>query len=390
MKRNSRILFLFMFFLLIFLNSITGVEIGGYFEYQYSVMNLEKSESLNLNKLRLDFKYEKSPRVTFNADFVIENYNGLTEIPVRYFVPEYVHPVLPFFQYYLPEYYVYENRQYLDNGYISIYSKLINLRLGKQQLNWGVGYFWRPVDLFNYRDVIQPDYEKEGINAVKLEIPFTGFWKIQATYIPEENYENSQHALRLKGHLLNFDLELFTIEARHNSVTNLTVGQLEEKIELYGGTLSGQIFGFGAWGEYGYRSFDGFKEGYSRYILGLDYTFGFQTYFMLEWYKNDEVKTFEQRYRYERWIDYAYGFTNVLGSEYFGLYLNHPLTDLMEFSVSGIYNGDDSSSLINIELLYNLENNAELRVFYFEGFGDENTEFSIVPESIYLYLRYYF
>jgi len=46
------------------------------------------------------------------------------------------------------------------------------LRIGKQQLPWGAGYSWNPTDIFNAKDPLDSTYERVGLNAFQLQVPF--------------------------------------------------------------------------------------------------------------------------------------------------------------------------------------------------------------------------
>ena len=385
MKRFSIIIFILLGLMI----QTNALDLNGYFEYRYSMFNMEKTENSNMNKFRFDFKFDKGKKVTLNGDFIIETYNGFNEFEIMNFLPEYTYSEIEWYLLFIPDTFELEDRSYLDNGYISIYTKYFNLRLGKQQLNWGVGYFWRPTDLFNTRDIIEPEYEKEGVNAVKFEILFTGFWSLELTYLPSDNFELSDKAVRLKGELLGFDIELFKIDTWQDTFKEFPISMQEKKV-VFGGTLNGELFSIGSWLEYGFHSIHKFEKGYSTYVLGFDYTFEFQTYIMGEYFRNDEAIQDTTEYSVVDWLDYISEFRTTLGPEYAAMVIMQPLGDLMELSVSGITNLHDESVLLSFDYIYNFEENVELELIYVTGFGEKDTEFKLVPETMFAYFRFYF
>jgi hypothetical protein len=53
-------------------------------------------------------------------------------------------------------------------------AKAVYLRVGKQVLQWGRGYFWQPTDLINInkKDFLNLSFNREGVFGLKAHVPF--------------------------------------------------------------------------------------------------------------------------------------------------------------------------------------------------------------------------
>lgn len=59
----------------------------------------------------------------------------------------------------------------VDRLYLRLYLPFADLTLGRQFVNWGVGYAWSPTDVFNPPDPTDPQGIRRGIDAVVAQIP---------------------------------------------------------------------------------------------------------------------------------------------------------------------------------------------------------------------------
>ena len=60
----------------------------------------------------------------------------------------------------------------LERFYMDFYAPKADIRVGRQALNWGSAMFINPTDLFAQNLVAQPWQERQGVNAVRVTVPF--------------------------------------------------------------------------------------------------------------------------------------------------------------------------------------------------------------------------
>ena len=283
-------------------------EIFGYYESQMmGVVIKSEFKQLYTNKLRVDLKSDFSDNITFAANFDYITYHGKTEWNVLDFLSEKITSSIPAS---MKDFYVlpFNNRQFLDNAYIKIAFKYFDLTAGKQQISLGTGYAWNPTDVFNIKDLIDPTYEQPGHNAIRLDIPLSNRSTLTALYSPDEDWKNSARMVQIKGNLERFDLSLITIEKtwRFHDYTRFDPDSMyflekPEKRKLLGGSTVGELFGLGVWAEYAYNWME-ITENFYELLVGTDYTFDFQTYVMVEFYRNTLGKSDHQEYTINDWM----------------------------------------------------------------------------------------
>ena len=57
-----------------------------------------------------------------------------------------------------------------DRFYYQFAAEKLELRLGRQRINWGINTTWNPNDIFNSYNIYDFDYEeREGSDAIRLK-----------------------------------------------------------------------------------------------------------------------------------------------------------------------------------------------------------------------------
>lgn len=374
--------FVFFFLILSSLTAQEGVEIFGYFESQ--AMGAEvKNEFLQLysNKLRVDLKSSLSEKITFAANFDYITYHGKTKWNILDFLPSDVtSAVSPGME----SYYVlpFSNRHFLDNAYIKFSFKLLDLTIGKQQISLGTGYVWNPTDVFNIKDVLDPTYEQPGHNALRLDVPLGPAYTFTALFSPGETWKDSAKLLQLKGRISHFDYSLITIEKIwrfHDYLQfdfeNMNFLELPEKRQLFGASTAGELLGLGVWAEYGYNWMENSKD-FCELVVGMDYTFNFFTYVMVEYYRNTLGKTDYQQYNLNDWMRLMTMEQKAISRDQIYSFIQHPVTDLLNIGISTLYSISDKSFALVPTLNYSLSDNVEIFAYLNINFGKEGTAFS--------------
>jgi hypothetical protein len=359
-----------------------GVDIFGYFETQASGAQIQ-DEFLFLysNKLRVDLKSSLSSKVTFAANFDYLTYHGKTEWNILDFLSDDVVAEVPPG---MEAYYVlpFENRYFLDNAYAKLSFKLFDLTAGKQQISLGTGYVWNPIDVFNIKELFDPTYEQPGHNAIRLDVPLGSASTFTALFSPEDNWQNSAKLAQLKGRISHFDFSITAIEKiwRFHDYTQIDPEtmyflELPEKRELLGASTAGELFGFGVWAEYAYNWME-ISEDFYELVVGTDYTFNFQTYLMIEYYRNTLGKTDSTQYSLNDWMRSLAMEQKSITRDQVYVFIQHPATDLLNVGVSTIYSLSDKSMALVPTLNYSFSDNVEIFAYLNFNFGAEGKVFS--------------
>jgi len=359
-----------------------GVEIFGYFESQIMGTKLNNDFiQLYSNKLRLDLKSNLSKNITFAANFNYITYHGKTKWNILDFLPaDAVAEVPPGMEafYILP----FENRHFLDNAYIKLSFKQFDLTVGKQQISLGTGYVWNPIDIFNIKDVLDPTYEQPGHNAIRLDVPLGSMSTVTTLFSPEDNWENSAKLLQFKGQISHFDFSLNAIEKtwcfhdyKQFDFNSMNFLEMPERRRLLGASTAGELFGLGVWAEYAYNWMK-ISENFYELVVGTDYTFDFQTYLMIEYYRNTLGKTDYTQYNLNDWMRLLATEQKAISRDQIYLFIQHPATDLLNIGFSTIYGLSDNSFALVPTLNYSLSDNVEIFAYLNLNFGSEGKVFS--------------
>ena len=389
-------------------------EIFGYFEPQLMGAKIgSEFYQLASNKLRIDLQAALSDNVSFGANFDFITYHGKTKWDVIQFLPESVQNEVPTFSFFGSEINPYilpfENRQFLYNAFVKLSFKYVDLTIGKQQLSMGTGYVWNPTDVFNKKDIIDPTYEQPGHNAARLDVPIKGNFSFTGIYSPTDNWKNTDLLFKLKGQLLHFDVSILAIQkqwkftdARLFDLVEMNFYQLNTMRHIWGADFAGELLGLGVWGEFAKNiikisnknwtdyqielnnlNYYGLsatpmdmKKDYYELVLGMDYTFDFQTYVMAEFYRNSFAKNDFHNYGLNDWFQLLLAETKTITQDQIYLLIKHPLSDLIDLYCSSIYSFSDESYALVPMLTYNVFENVDLTVIGNYYFGKEGTAYA--------------
>lgn len=355
------------------------LEIFGYYESQVMGTGLQgEFYQLFTNKLRVDLKSDLSDNITFAANFDYIHYLGKTEWNVLDFLSDDVTSTIPED---MQSLYViaFSNDTFLDNAYIKFSFKAFDLTLGKQQISLGTGYVWNPTDVFNIKDVLDPTYEQPGHTALRLDIPLSPAYTLTALYAPEETWEKSTKLLQLKGAISHFDYNIIAVERvwpfhdyTEFDTENMNFVDVSEKRKMLGGSTVGELLGLGVWAEYAYNWME--KSGdFYELVVGADYTFDFQTYVMMEYYRNTLGKSDYEDYDINDWMRFLAAEQKAICRDQAYIFAQHPATDLLNVGLQTIYCFSDNSIAFVPTLIYSLSDNVDVYAYLNFNLGKEGT-----------------
>jgi hypothetical protein len=384
--------------LLILASDAAAQQLGfeGYYENQFFPQELGNRWVLqDYNKLRLGISAEMAENVTFNGDYIYRVYHGLRSFNALDMVPEsvvlhYANALQIPVDSLRPSFgFEYSDENFLDNAYVTIYSKYVNVRIGKQQLPWGAGYSWNPTDIFNAKNLMDPTYEKTGVNAFKLEMPFGDEGMVTFIMGVEEEWRKSTKALKLKQHISGFDLSASYVEKNQEGFDYVLSLPMHERRRLFGGDVSGELLGLGIWAEGAYNRME-VSEDFGQYLFGSDYTFENGLYLIGEYYRNEMGKTDSSEYTFNDWMRFLSSDGENLGRDYVYLGQMYPIAELWNWSNYVILNLSDKSGVFFPWFDYSLNDNTELTFVGYIPLGEQETEFGQFGKGLLARVKVYF
>jgi hypothetical protein len=363
------------------LSGQSGLEIFGYLESQYMGTGVRKDFfQVFSNKLRIDLRKDLTGDFSFSANFTYKTFHGKTRWDILQFLPEAITDEVPEE---LRTFYVFPfaEQNYLDNACIKLGFKYFDLTLGKQQISVGTGYAWNPTDIFNIKDLLDPTYEQPGHNALRLDFFLGSLSSLSVLISPGENWDDSARMLRFKTRAARFDLSLVAVEkiwSFHDyEQFDFDSGYFPERPErrrLLGGAAAGELFGIGVWMEYAYNDMEKSKN-FHELVAGCDYTFDFQTYIMIEFYRNTLGRSDYTLYSLTDWMRLYTNEQKAVSRDQIYVYLRHPAADLMNVGFSAIYSFSDQSWALVPTLTYSLSDDVELTAYLNFNFGSPGKAF---------------
>lgn len=249
------------------------------------------------------------------------------------------------------------------------------LAAGKQRLYWGVARVFKPLDIFNPVNYYEPGYERPGSNALLGYVALGDLSSIRAVVVPRYHVKQSIGGIRLGSHLFQNDIGLNVMHQRSPQKT------------IAGFEIAGEL-ALGYWGEFSYTWEDSIR--YGKASVGVDYTFPFLLYAMIEYFFDESGEN--DRYRYDI-SQVADGARTTLAKQY--LYLSVGLAQNPFFRpvVNSIVNIDDGGVILIPQISYAIFDNAEIVSGLNIFLGAETSEFKrIVPYDGqgYIWAKVYF
>lgn len=95
-----------------------------------------------------------------------------------------------------------------DRAYVNYATDKLDVRLGRQRINWGLNLIWNPNDLFNALNFLDFDYEERpGTDALRVQY-YTGILsKAEIAWAPDDTLEHSIGAVMYKFNTSGYDIQ---------------------------------------------------------------------------------------------------------------------------------------------------------------------------------------
>ncbi len=397
------------------------IEWGGYYENQLMFAklprNTQEGESdwkvTDYNKLRLDLTAKPVKGFRLDVDIIFQTFHGYKSyylpdiLPAKFGDPliemERGNPGDPELKKFLR--WDLQNEFYLDNAYMTLSIKMLRLKVGKQQVRFGSGYFWNPTDLFNVKDLLDPTYEKRGITAIKAQLFFAQEAQLDFYYFLENGFEESLEkagfydggrfgmidepslAVRLRKSFFRWDVASTFIMKKDARIESL---ELQIADRLMGGfEFSGEIKGVGLRGEVAVNKI-GDQERFIQVLGSIDYTLRHGIYVLAEYLFSSRGVSGSENYTFDSWINFLTQSIRYQGRHYVAALIMVPITRAhMELQLSGIVNASDGSFVLNPWLNYTWGDYVTLSIYGVFSWGDDGTdEFPASGQGVFARLRF--
>ena len=376
--------------------SASPPEVSGYFEHQLYLQELNGGTLVqDYDKLRLDLVAEAGENVVLVGDVVYRVYRGSTEYNALDFIPvsiaaEHARSLGLSLEDLRPGFAVdVEDEHFLDNASVALYLGRVDLRVGKQQLPWGTGYTWNPTDLFNDKDLLDPTYEKLGVQVLRMDARLGLEGKLTAILGVEETWERSTKAARVAALLHGFDLSVCFAEKREGRPDDPAGASRSEQRQLFGFDFAGELLGAGVWGETAYNRME-ISDHFGQYLLGLDYTSRGSTYGIAEYYHNGAGQPSRGRYTFADWMRMLSASGQSLGRDYTFVGLSRPAAELWTLSAYSICNLSDRSGVLFPWIGYSFGDETEVSLVGYLPFGSGGSEYGELGVGALARIRVYF
>jgi hypothetical protein len=279
-----------------------------------------------------------------------------------------------------------DDRVFLDRAMVDLFWKRIRFQIGIQPLKWGTGYAWNPTDLFTVKSPTDPTYIEEGVNAVKVSVPWRIDGYIAAFVIPEDTWNNSGKGVRWLDNIIGFDMSVSYLE---RTLFPIPTNVCTENERYVGWDVTGELWGPGVWAE-GIYLLDPERDDPLKLVVGLDYTTADGWYFKLEGFHNGDGMASEQDYTVDDWLTQLYRPNVFLGENYGLAGVEKTLGDLWRGALYGIGNLSDGSAVINPWLYYDISMSSEIILSGVIPFGGDLVEFREGNASGFVRFHVYF
>lgn len=325
-----------------------SIEFSGYYKNlavssrTLSLFPPQQSYSVDLNRLRLEFKGELNETTRFNVQYDNEVFLGSYLETSQFAAQKNLSTgnYLDLRQTYIDTKSVFA-RHGLYRAYVDARLKQADLRIGRQRIAWGSGLFWSPVDIINPIDPTQIERdERPGVDAVLVDWDYSQLARLSLAYAAHASPVRPTMAGRWRTNRAGFDL-------------GLTTGQIRDE-DMVGFDFAGQWQSIGLRGELTQASspIDG---SYQRAVLSADYTSPNTLSTIMELYYNGQGQSSPASYQFARLLS---GEIRNLARRYLGTMVAYDFTPLLKWQNYYIRNFDDGSEFLYTRLVYSATENT--------------------------------
>ena len=382
-------------------------RVGGYYKNFSTVFNSPFPDApmtgIVVNRLRLNlshtpmdtlsfaFAYDFTPRVQDPLLFSQSPF-AVGVASSRYRVVDFDALIYPSADEAMGSVGIYHN---LDRAAVQFSTDFADFSIGRDAIAWGSARIINPTDIIAPYTYDQLDTEdRVGVDAIRVRIPVGVMGEVDTGYIFGNKFDFDKSAIFLRTQLnaAETDFSILLLEFQRDLLIGLDVAR--------------GIGGAGFWLETAYILVEPFDDepdaadDYLRTSVGLDYSFGGETYTFIEYHFNGAGARKPEDYltNLER-SAYTRGGVYLLGVHYLAPGVTHQITPLISVSGQILFNLSDPSTWIAPQVAYNIAEDIHLSVGGFVSIGrrpkngespEFQSEFGSYPNLFFSSFRVYF
>lgn len=269
----------------------------------------------------------------------------------------------------------------IDRANLQFTKGKMDVRVGRQRINWGINMVWNPNDIFNTFNFYDFDYvERPGCDAIRMQY-YTGISSSIEMAFKLDSDQKITAAAMYKFNRWNYDFQL---------MGGLMTGDI-----VLGGGWSGNIGGAGFSGEGSYfRDKNNFADttGIFVFSASANYTFKNSLFVHGSFLLNSNGTTDKAGYDDNSLIVVRKLSPKTFTQARYSLFgqVSYPLSPLISGDLSAIFNPNDNSAFVGPNVSFSLSDNISLLLMSQIFIGEKGSEFGGMGSLYYMRLKWSF
>lgn len=290
----------------------------------------------------------------------------------------------------------------------------LKVRVGRQRYRTGTGYVWNPTDLFHRRNIIDAPFGAEGVDGALLSYSPFGNAELSTFYAfdggltdgaPSLAFEPEEGAyqVKVKARTEVWDLAIHYTDSHQDRTDyeRMPVGsgsadetRIPVRWQLLAAGISGELGGLGIHAEGGHAwlsltegddptEAERFAQDHSRFLVGIDYTFGNKLYLVLEYFQEGQGKKSPEEYTINDRMAYLNNEREAIGRDNVFFGAKYPITAMTSVELYHIINANDPSVMINPWLVWSAGEDMNLSFSAQIPMGKEETSLGSAEPTAY-------
>lgn len=276
----------------------------------------------------------------------------------------------------------------IDRFWIAYGNDKVDLRIGRQRVNWGVNTAWNPNDIFNAYSFVDFDYgERPGTDAIRFQYFGKKMSGFEIVVAPRPDWKEATSAFMYKFNAKEYEFQLIGGQAKEDITAGFGFAG-----NLKNAGLKGEVQWFAPW--------NGFTDSTHTFsgAISADYAFRNSLYIngsLL--FTSNGIDDSDPVALASFFSGAPLDAKNLMPTKYNGfLTMSYPITPLLNSSLAVIYGYGPHLLLLNPSLIFSIVENWDLLLaaqLFFSEFPElnngvlENT-YQNLSNSVFLRLQW--